>query len=241
MLAGALLGGFIGALSFGLMFAFDKEFGEFAPWGFGFGFGFGLPFGLAYGRGGREPKRVKNWRAINLRRILAAGLAYGIGVGPAGFFVAFQILSPIFNVILDIDLRMAGLMAGLLSGLMIGLPFGFKRNHAFGLTEGDGSPQMPPKNWRQDLAVGLTFGLPAWLWGGLLLGLEVGLGVALTVGLVWRLAGKVAVGLATRFEEASTCLKGRSKPGVMTACLGSRSVSFSGSRSGSEGRSRLSC
>ncbi|MGH3924826.1 MAG: hypothetical protein ACRDTT_18525, partial [Pseudonocardiaceae bacterium] len=213
MLACGLLGGLVGALAFGLMFGLT--FGldaQFALMGFGFGFGFGLPFGLAYGRAGREPKRVKNWRAISLRHVLTAGLAYGVGVGLVGSFVASLMMALILNISSGISPRTFGLMFGLMIGFMFGLPFGLKRDLVFGLAEDKGSPQGPLKNWRQGLAVGLTFGfvfgLLAGLWGGLILGLVVTLGVALMVGFVRWLVGRIIVGLAAGFEEGESSPQG---------------------------------
>lgn len=218
MLSGGVLGCVTGALTFwptGLTFVHDAL--TFALlMGAGFGFGVGLPFGLAYGRGGREPKRVKNWRAINMRRVLAAGLAYGMGVGIAGSFAAFLIISVIINLTSGIDDHMFGLLFGVICGLVVGLPFGLKRDLVSGFAEGDGSPQVPLKNQRQRLVVGLTLGitagLPAGLWGGLrgglLVGLVLGLMIALTAGLVHWLAGRIVVGLSARFEEGDRSPQG---------------------------------
>ncbi|HKR52554.1 MAG TPA: hypothetical protein VJT72_23845 [Pseudonocardiaceae bacterium] len=209
MLAGALLGGLIGTLAFGL--AFGLRFGfhpglNFALMGFGFGVGVGIPFGLAYGSGGREPKRVKNWRAISVRRILTAGLAYGIGVGIVGFFVAFLLVAVILSSIdPDINPDVAVPMLGLVFGLMVGLPFGLKRDLVSGLAEGASNPHRP-KSWRQGLVVGLTFGLAAGLASGflvdlLIFALIVGFAVTLMVGFVHWLAGRIVVGLVAGFEE----------------------------------------
>ncbi|MGH3811020.1 MAG: hypothetical protein ACRDUV_01000, partial [Pseudonocardiaceae bacterium] len=215
MLAGALLGGLVGALAFGptsgLTFGLDAGLNS-ALMGVGFGFGFGLLLGLAYGRESREPRRVKNWRAISLRRILTTGLAYGIGVGLGGSIVAALMMALIVSMSSDINPRVFGLMFGLMSGLVFGLPYGLKRDLMFGLAEGEGSPQRPLKNWRQGLLVGpmlgLVFGLLAWLWSGPTLGLVFGLGVPLMVGLVRWLMGRIVVGLAAGFEEGERSPQG---------------------------------
>ncbi len=218
MLAAGLLGGLTGALAFGSTFGLTSGLDEglgFALQGGAFGFGFGLLLGLAYGRAGREPKRVKNWRAINLRRVLTAGLAYGIGIGLAGSLVAF-VMVVVVLLSSDTNARVFGLMVGLTMGLMFGFPFGLKRDFVSGLAEGGGRPHGPLKSWlkswRQGLAfaltLGLTAGLAVGLAYGLMPGLVFGLAVALTVGLVHWLAGRVAVGLAAGFEEGERSPQG---------------------------------
>ncbi|MGH3900029.1 MAG: hypothetical protein ACRDTA_17675 [Pseudonocardiaceae bacterium] len=208
MVAGALLGGLIGALAFGLTSGLTSGLDAgltFALMGVGFGLGVGLPFGLAYGRGTREPKRLKNWRAISARHILTAGFAYGIGVGLAGFFVALLMMALILNISSGINQRVFGFVFGLIIGLVFGLLFGLKRDLMFRLAEDEGSPQSAPKSWRQGLALGFTFGLASGLlgglWGGLMLGLIVGFGITLMVGLVRWLVSRIVVGLAAGFEE----------------------------------------
>lgn len=96
MLAGGLLGAILGGLTSVLGEALGAGLGHVLGvkndlWGatqlrgslleglgFGLGLGLGLLLGLSVGRGGREPKRVRNWRAISLRPVLTAALAYGV-------------------------------------------------------------------------------------------------------------------------------------------------------------------
>jgi hypothetical protein len=91
MLAGGLLGGIVSAILFGLLYlavvvgyvllrGVTRDIGTelviALVVGFVFGLGAGLPLGFGGGRGGREPKRVRTWRAISLRSVLIVGLIY---------------------------------------------------------------------------------------------------------------------------------------------------------------------
>ncbi|MFF8024843.1 hypothetical protein ACFZDJ_27840 [Streptomyces sp. NPDC007896] len=83
-----------------------------------------------------------------------------------------------------------GLAAGLLFGLMFDLGFGLTFGLALGLRAGlaepvtsDATPTDPRHPVRDDLAVGLTFGLAAGLTFGLTLGPPFGLTFGLAVGL----------------------------------------------------------
>ncbi len=216
MLAGGVLGGLVAApvcwlvstLAYG-----PNAWLNFTLFGLGYGAGVGLLLGLANGRGGREPKRVKNWRAVSLRRVLTTGLAYGIVVGLAGSVVAIGLMGLITLRSPDLHkMRVFWLLFGLEFGLIFGLPFGLKRDLLFGLAGAESSPQRALKSWRQDLTFGLTFGLLvgflAGLWNGSMTGLLLGLLIALMTWLMRRFAGRFAVGLALGLEEGERSPQG---------------------------------
>jgi hypothetical protein len=134
-----------------------------------FGLGVGLTLGLRFGRGGREPRRARTWRAISVRSVLAAGLAYGLAVillpGPVVLLVsAFAITlgaTPIRTpTIVGLGL---GLWLGL--GFVVGLTLGARRDLPG--REGEDKLQTPVKS--RPIAVrlaGLVYGIVGVLVGG---------------------------------------------------------------------------
>ncbi|MDQ2709027.1 MAG: hypothetical protein M3Z25_15945 [Actinomycetota bacterium] len=215
MFAGGLAGGFLTALAFGiwvLLYNFSKglSWDSSAPGavfsdmqlGLIFGFGIGLPFGFRYGRGDRAPKRVKNWRAINMRLVLATGLVYGLVGGFAVELTLTGVLD-LINEFVPSSISTSTLVFGLAFGLVLGLVFG----PIGGIIEGERRSQGSRKHWRNGGILGLGVGL-IWvtaelirgagllpvLIAGLLFGLGGGLMGGLTGGLVSGLAGGLTAG-----------------------------------------------
>lgn len=218
MLATGLLGGTLGGVMFllcGLVLvimilkagpAFSSVVGQ-DPWtvlgdnllvGLGFGFGVGLPLGIVFGRGGREPRRVRNWRAISWRSVLTAGLVYGLVSGLAG-----GLAGGLVAVLTAVPGRLVVLpVVNVVGGLAAGLTLGLSGWHG----EEQGSPQDLVKSRRKDRLFGLVLGLTAVVVAvrsldlGLVSGLGVGLAALLVVwlvfGLMSRLAGRFVTGLA---------------------------------------------
>lgn len=193
-LAGGLVGGLLGGLAF-LLLSVQSGFaagivGVLVDMllGFAVGLGIGLPFGLRYGRGGRAPKRVKNWRAIRLRLVLTAGLVYGLA---GGFASGVAIV--LANQLMARFLAPSSLMYRPATLLLFGLMFGLLLVPVSGLIEGEGRSQEPGKIWRNGGVFGLVLGLL-----GLVIaltdgyGLQVGLISFLLFGLVGGLMGGLA-------------------------------------------------
>ncbi|HET9257591.1 MAG TPA: hypothetical protein VFO16_20650 [Pseudonocardiaceae bacterium] len=162
MLASGLTGGIVSAILFGLVYLArimcDVLLGGATRvigmtllialvGGFVFGLGTGLPLGFGGGRGGREPKRVRTWRAISLRSILIVGLAYGL-VADLGKLIAM--LSPGFGGVL---LNPLSIFVG---GIVFGLPLMLQRNPLSGLGNGQDHPQRPAKTQRNNPVADLT-------------------------------------------------------------------------------------
>ena len=201
MLATGLLGGILGGLVFVLcllvfmlvilllkVLAFSHGVGQ-GLWtalgaellaGLAFGLGIGVPLGIGFGRGGREPKRVRNWRAISWRSVLTTGLVYGLAGG-------------LFVLVID-RISIPDQLPNLLLGLAVGLS-GWRG-------EGQGSSQQLVTSRRQDrlfgLVAGLVLGLVAVRWShlGLVSGFAVGLAALIVFRLVSRLASGAIAGLA---------------------------------------------
>lgn len=205
MLATGLLGGILGGLVFvlcrlvfvlvillltglgfshgvgqGLWTALGAEF----LGGLAFGLGIAVPLGIGFGRGGREPQRVRNWGAISWRSLLTTGLVYGLAGG-------------LFVLVIDrIPIPVQ------LSNLLLGLAVGFSGWRG----EGQGSSQQLVTSRRQDrlfglvagLVLGLVAGLVAVRWShlGLVSGFAVGLAALIVFRLVSRLASGAVAGLA---------------------------------------------
>lgn len=158
--AGGLLGGLLGGLAFvleaGLRYVVGHPHSLWALGGFlqwlVFGLGVGLSLGLWFGRGGREPKRVRNWRAISLRSVLTVGLASGLTVVLVGSFnaVPYWLVAPVGQ-----------LVGGLVVGLVALLGFGLMPRLAGGFVAEP--TQGPFESWRDDrafrLQVGVVFGV----------------------------------------------------------------------------------
>ncbi len=108
---------------------------------FAFGLGTGLSLGLAYGRGCREPKQIRAWRAIRVRSIFTAGLSYCVVVSIAGIILTVAPLV-IFTSNPERMLESPSFMISymLAYGLIVGLPFVVNRDMAGGLRERDDSP-----------------------------------------------------------------------------------------------------
>jgi hypothetical protein len=113
------------------------------------GFGGGLSLGFGGGRGGREPKRVRGWRAVSVRSVLLAGLTYGL---VAGFGVLFALL-------------LTGLGLSLINpfwvviGIALGLPLALQRDSLSELGDSQDSLQSPVKNQRTNTMAGVAGGI----------------------------------------------------------------------------------
>ena len=207
MLAGGLLGAVLGWLMVGLGdvlgFALAKQHlwegpGYRALSGLLFGLGVGLSLGLEFGRGGREPKRVRTWRAIRLRSVLTTGLVYGlvylllIGFTYALAF-AFASVVPFLGDALDADPNKylwVHATVVLIAGLVAGLPLRLKRDML-------GEPSDKPwRKWRKYGVVGLLAGPVVGLLAGPVVGLSFALSPEAAEGsLVEAILGGLMVGL----------------------------------------------
>jgi hypothetical protein len=215
MVAGGLLGGLLGGLAYGLTAVVGvmygdrlwTELGNASLLGLAFGLGFGLPVGLAYGRGDREPKRIRNWRSISLRSVLTTGLATGLVAGLAVMLMngpAVVLNAVPHHWLVPFMLQLGG-------GLAVGLLCGLKHDLPGGLGEGS-SPQELVKTWGKDRVVGLVAGLVVMVMVvvmvGLSVGLMTGLGLGLVAGLVvvfgFRLMPRIAGGFVAGLAVGST-------------------------------------
>jgi hypothetical protein len=172
--------------------------------GLAFGFGVGLPLGIVFGHGGREPKRVRNWRAIRWRSVLTAGLVYGLVSGPVTMLLIVLVTdSTAIRDGLVVNL-VGGLAVNLMGGLTLGLTFMLSDWRGEG-GEGQGSPQHLVKSRGKDrlfgIMAGLVFGFAAGvvvvrsLHLGLVIGFVVGLAALLVFRFMSRLAGGLVAGL----------------------------------------------
>jgi hypothetical protein len=166
MLAGGLLSGIVSAILFGLLYlavvTCDVMLGGATRviWttllialvvGFIFGLGAGLPLGFGGGRGGREPKRVRTWRAISLRSVLIIGLTYGLVAKLGGLLAALStfgmaLISPLTIFIV---------------GIVFGLPLMLQRDPLSGLSNGQDRPHGSVKAWRNNPISDLVSGIVA--------------------------------------------------------------------------------
>jgi hypothetical protein len=210
ILAGGLLGGlltvlvremlgrFLRMLSDAIQgYASSGPSSDWLTWVFAIGFGIGLPFGVWYGRGGRAPKRVKNWRALNIGSILTGGLVHGLAGGTMVRIAELAVFSSV---------RLPGPAAVLVIGLLFGLvarPVGV-------LAEGVDRPQTLRERWRNDRVVVLVFGtmVGLTLLYGYLHSDESGpvvvlapLVFGLASALMYWVVSQLAAGLATRLVE----------------------------------------
>ncbi|MGB8200794.1 MAG: hypothetical protein WCF33_14060 [Pseudonocardiaceae bacterium] len=193
MIAGAFLSGILCAILFGLTHVADIVFdslrerptqgiwtglGDALLVGLMAGVGVGLPLGFGGGRGGREPRRVRTWRAISLRSVLIAGLAYG-------FVAALTVLLVQWLATLVHDsIVIPNWLGGAVVGIVIGLPLGLQPGLVLPLVAALAS----------GMASSVAFARQPD--GGLSVGLVVGLAVGIVVGIVPRLAGGFVTGLA---------------------------------------------
>jgi hypothetical protein len=99
------------------------------------------------GCGGREPKRVRTWRAISLRSVLIVGLAYGL-VAELGKLIAM--LSPGFGGVLLNPLTI------FVGGIVFGFPLMLQRDPLSGLSNGQDHPQGPVTTQRNNPVADLT-------------------------------------------------------------------------------------
>jgi len=207
MVAGGLLGLLLGALAYWPMAIVPAAYGDRLSMGLGdfllrglaFGLGVGLPLGLAYGRGGREPNRVGNWRAISLRSVLTVGVAYGILLALASRLAGglLRVLVGDLNVIPH---QLVQPMAELVGGLVAGFLLGLMRDPPGGLGDDQGGSQELVKSRRKNrvaglvaaVTVGLVFGLKLGHKAGLVFGLVVAVTFGLAAGLVFWLTQLVA-------------------------------------------------
>jgi hypothetical protein len=188
MLAGGLLGGLLGGLTFGLghallaglAFVLVRQglsfgLGDTLLVGLTFGLGVGLPLGNRFGRGGREPKRVRNWRAISVRSVLTAARAYGAALLLAVLFAVTPVIA-FFAIVTGDNLNaipapVIWIVMMFMFGLAVGFPLSLKRDLLGGLSESESSPQRVTKSGRNyrmlRIAVGFPLGLKRDLLGGL--------------------------------------------------------------------------
>jgi hypothetical protein len=189
-LLGAFLGGIVGTLC-GLLYAAVIMFSvlrsevirEVHIWWMvvGFvllagvtGFGGGLSLGFGGGRGGREPKRVRGWRAVSMRSVLLAGLTYGL---VAGFGVLFALLLTRLGMSLINPFW-------IVIGIALGLPLALHRDSLSELGDSQDSLQSPVKNPRTNTMAGVA--------GGIVVVIVTG------VAFTFQLPGVVVVGNAVR-------------------------------------------
>jgi hypothetical protein len=180
MLTGGLLGALLGALLSELVIVLVQVLMDRHALGLRYlrgnlltglfcGFGVGLPLGLGGGRGSREPKRVKTWRAINFPLVLATALAYGLFSGLSAAYVVYSAWLARL-VAQGSMIRIPNPLFGAVVGLVIGLPFCLKRP-AGRLGEGQSNPRDRSNNRHKNRSVGLvpalTFGLATALGAGL--------------------------------------------------------------------------
>lgn len=224
MLAGGLLGGLLGGLTFGLghallaglAFVLVRQglsfgLGDTLLVGLTFGLGVGLPLGNRFGREGREPKRVRNWRAISVRSVLTAGRAYGAALLLAVLFAVTPVIA-FFAIVTGDNLNaipapVIWIVMMFMFGLAVGFPLSLKRDLLGGLSESESSPQGPLESWRNDRVFGFVVGLVVGFVAGLALGLTFGLvvvevfvfearlGLGFMVGLVLALVVGLLAGL----------------------------------------------
>jgi hypothetical protein len=229
MLATALLGATLSGLVFVLVFLLLKVaptllhglpqdlwtgLGAGLLEGLAFGFGVGLPLGIGFGRGDREPKRVRNWRAISWRAVLTAVLTAGLVSGPMTKLLFVLSIDPtaipdhpVVNLVVKL---VGGLAVSLVGGLAIGLTFGLSGWHG----EGQSSPQHLVKSWRNDRLFGFlagpALGLAAGVVAvrsfhlGLVSGLVVGFAALLVFRFMSRLAGGLVAGLAVESADGES-------------------------------------
>ncbi|MGH3688040.1 MAG: hypothetical protein ACRDRU_15530 [Pseudonocardiaceae bacterium] len=217
LLAGGLMGGLLGGMTSMLVYAVVAGLGTLLRvhglWGglgialqlgATFGFGVGLALGLCFWRGGREPKRVRNWRAINVRSLLAYGLAHGLAYG-----LAVMLLYPLMFMLAALLLgsvtssATVGLVATLVLGLTMGLTLG---NHDLLRRQSKGT------NSSQRLAKSRRIVRQAGIVGRIALGLLLVLLVPLVLlvllvpllRLVFRLLFRLAGGFVARIAAGST-------------------------------------
>jgi hypothetical protein len=227
MVVGGLLGGLLVGLAYGftaMIFIMPgdtlwMEFRNPSLRGLAFGVGLGLPVGLIYGRSDREPKKIRNWRAISLRSVLRTGLTIGLIAG----LVVVLMNGPLFilnGLVAISNAKSRGpiqlisqLMAGLAVGLLLGLNYDLPGKSG----KAEGNPQELVKSRRKDrttgfltavmvgLMTGLKAGLVAGLAVGLALGLVAGLAIVVGFGVMPRVAGGFFAGLAvgSAFGESS--------------------------------------
>lgn len=171
-----------------------------------FGLGVSLPLGLSFGRGDREPNRIRTWRAISMRSILTSGLVYGLV-----FFLAVGFLADLLStVVVMFGMWLAGaftgppeaastaLLSGPLSlllvtlllpeGLIVGVLLTRRRELLGGRSEVEENPQGLAKSRHKDRMIGFWSGVATWIIiTGVACGLAPdteGVGAGLIVGVV---------------------------------------------------------
>lgn len=211
VLASGLLGALLGSLAFvlgavivgGLWTLLRVRQGFlFGPT---FGLGVGLSLGLWFGHGGREPKRVRTWRAIRLRSVLAAGIVYALGYVLAVVLVGLLVvglglmLALWFRVNFDtIPATTWGVMFVFGLGLAVGLTLGLNRD-LLSEPDGEGRDSIQRSSRRNarvaGIAGGIVYGIAVMITAThppnpvpLGVGLGTGLGAGLVVWLVVWLA-----------------------------------------------------
>jgi hypothetical protein len=223
MLAAGLLGAILGGLVFGVVWTVlhgvGPVLGDKLLEGLAYGLGLGLPLGIGFGRGGREPKRARTWRAISWRLVLTAGLVYGF-VGVLANLLAVGLVFVLSADLTAIPQRLVHPVVNLVSGFTLTFALSDWRGEARGsiqdLANGRG------KIWVVGLVVGLVLVLLIGLAVGvvvvrlyhlglalvLVMGLVAGLVFALVAWLMPRLAGGLVAGLAVEFADGEPSPQG---------------------------------
>jgi hypothetical protein len=160
------------------------------------GLGIGLLYGAWYSRGGRAPKKIKNWRSISVALVPIFGLLYGVGVG---------------FVIRVGEVALVGLVhGGPVYTLVVGLAFGLLARPSDVFVEGQKRSQSLRESWRHNrvaaLLFGAVFGLATFFGfryeeGNDAAAIEAAV-TGLAAGLLYWVLSWLAVGLATRVVEA---------------------------------------
>lgn len=178
-----------------------------------FGLGVGLALGFCFGRGGREPRRVKDWRAISVRSVLAAGFAYGLVsviavvlMGLAVLFVSllvFEVANWLLANRVNVDMipvTILEVMGLLMIGLVVGLTFGSNGDLLGGHSERRDSSQRSVKSRHYARKIGIVGGVVAGIVYGTLVGIEsvrppdpVPLVFGIVGGLVFGIVGGLVV------------------------------------------------
>ena len=125
--------------------------------------------------------RLRDWTPA-IPRIIATGLAFGLGVGVVG--------------VLAVGLAF-GFAVGLTAALAFGLLVGFRSRSTSPMAPRTLRQVLGPSSLVYALPVALAVGLPV----GLAVGLTVGLPVGLTSGLALGIAGALAAGLTGAFTQ----------------------------------------
>ena len=204
-LLGGLLGGFLSGLTFmlGVRHGLWTSLSKSVVFGFMFGLGIGLPMGLRFVGSGREPNRVRTWRAISLQSVLTAGLAYGLVLLLAAMLIRVAVnwlpalIEPGPRATTDSVSNTIGLLViAFTAGLTVGLPLGLHRNPLGGRSKNKSKLQELRKSRHKDRRFKLNLNFRSGLGYGLLAGITFGLGVGIPIAMSPDYGG-IADGLVT--------------------------------------------